>query len=224
MAVEEDDPAIGSAPTQGTAPVDGRPDVALLIATFGFFLITLDILIVNVALTRIGAELGGGTTGQQWVIDGYTLLFASLLLFAGNLSDRFGAKRAIGFGIAGLHHHLAGLRARTVHGGPDRRPLRPGSRSGGDAARVDGPDPGGVPRCGTRAKALGVWAVGGAVAAAVGPLLGGLLTTIDWRWVFWLNLPGRSGDARPPATGRPPRRTASDPVRLGRAGSRRSSG
>ena len=58
----------------------------------GFFLITLDISIVNVALAQIRAELGGGTVGQQWIIDGYTLLFAALLLFAGNLSDRIGAK------------------------------------------------------------------------------------------------------------------------------------
>jgi DHA2 family methylenomycin A resistance protein-like MFS transporter len=65
-----------------------------------FFLITLDISIVNVALAQIRAELGGGTVGQQWIIDGYTLLFAALLLFAGNLSDRIGAKKAMALGIA----------------------------------------------------------------------------------------------------------------------------
>ena len=72
--------------------------ITLLLAAAGFFLITLDILIVNVALTRIDHELGGGTVGQQWVVDGYTLLFASLLLFAGNLADRIGAKRAFNIG------------------------------------------------------------------------------------------------------------------------------
>lgn len=77
-----------------------RARLTLIIASLGFFLITLDILIVNVALTSIGKELGGGTAGLQWVIDGYTLMFAALLLFAGNLSDRIGAKRALGWGIA----------------------------------------------------------------------------------------------------------------------------
>ena len=72
----------------------------ITIASMGFFLITLDISIVNVALAQIRAELGGGTVGQQWVIDGYTLVFAALLLFAGNLSDRIGAKKAMALGIA----------------------------------------------------------------------------------------------------------------------------
>jgi MFS transporter, DHA2 family, methylenomycin A resistance protein len=79
-------------------PVGAR--ITLLLASAGFFLITLDILIVNVALTRIECELGGGTVGHQWVVDGYTLLFASLLLFAGNLADRIGAKRAFSMGVA----------------------------------------------------------------------------------------------------------------------------
>ncbi|WP_239452022.1 MFS transporter [Frondihabitans sp. PAMC 28766] len=79
-----------------------RAGRTLALASLGFFLITLDILIVNVALTRIGREFGGSTSGLQWVIDGYTLMFASLLLFAGNLSDRIGAKKAFGWGIAGF--------------------------------------------------------------------------------------------------------------------------
>src|ERR1700712_772756 len=77
-----------------------RSTIVIVIASMGFFLITLDISIVNVALARIRAELGGGIAGQQWVIDGYTLLFAALLLCAGNLSDRIGAKRALALGIA----------------------------------------------------------------------------------------------------------------------------
>src|SRR6478752_3883472 len=89
----------GSAPAvDATATSHAR--VVLLLSSLGFFLITLDILIVNVALTSIGRELGGDTAAQQWVIDGYTLMFASLLLFAGNLSDRIGAKRALGYGTA----------------------------------------------------------------------------------------------------------------------------
>src|SRR6476620_4487264 len=86
-------------------PVVGSPNgpharIVVAVASMGFFLITLDISIVNVALAQIRAELGGGTVGQQWIIDGYTLLFAALLLFAGNLSDRIGAKKAMALGIA----------------------------------------------------------------------------------------------------------------------------
>ncbi|MHB1008621.1 MAG: efflux MFS transporter permease, partial [Propionibacteriaceae bacterium] len=88
-----DDVDLASEEGLPNAPHSG---IVITLASMGFFLITLDIGIVNVALARIKADLGGGTTGQQWIIDAYTLLFACLLLFAGNLSDRVGAKRALG--------------------------------------------------------------------------------------------------------------------------------
>ncbi len=90
--------AIGS---DAVAPSSDRPGARLnlLLASLAFFLITLDIVIVNVALTTISRKLGGGTAGRQWVVDGYTLLFAALLLFASNLSDRVGARRAFGLGV-----------------------------------------------------------------------------------------------------------------------------
>jgi len=163
--------------------------IALVLGSLGFFLITLDILIVNVALSRIGHELGGGTAGQQWVIDGYTLAFAALLLFAGNLADRVGAKRAVGIG-AGLFlvasigcaaaPALGVLIAARVVQGAAAAVMLPASMA---LIREAFPDPR------ERAHALGIWAVGGAVAGAAGPLLGGLLTTIDWRLVFGINVP-----------------------------------
>jgi MFS transporter, DHA2 family, methylenomycin A resistance protein len=163
--------------------------VVLLLASLGFFLITLDILIVNVALTSIARELGGRTAALQWVIDGYTLMFASLLLFAGNLSDRIGAKRALGAGIAlfllastacAFAPTISALIAARFVQGAAAALMLPASMS---LIREGFPNPR------LRAKALGVWAVGGAVAGAVGPSLGGLLTTLDWRWVFAINLP-----------------------------------
>ena len=163
--------------------------IVITIASMGFFLITLDISIVNVALARIRADLGGDITGQQWIIDGYTLLFAALLLFAGNLSDRIGAKRALGIGIAIFTVTSAAcaraptttalVAARCVQGAGAAIML-PASMA---LVREAFPDPG------RRARALGVWAVGGAVAGLVGQPLGGLLTTYDWRWVFTINLP-----------------------------------
>nr|WP_240774010.1 MFS transporter [Plantibacter sp. M259] len=93
-----------SSPTSddGLADCAGRKPrqrLTLLLAALGFFLITLDILIVTIALTSIARDLGGTTASLQWVIDAYTVLFAALLLVAGNLSERFGAKRAFGVGI-----------------------------------------------------------------------------------------------------------------------------
>src|SRR6516165_11582218 len=69
------------------------PGFTLAAAVLGFFMITLDAVVVNVALPSIRAGLGGGLTGLQWVVDGYTLMFAALLLSAGSLSDRSGAAR-----------------------------------------------------------------------------------------------------------------------------------
>ena len=165
----------------------------LAVASLGFFLITLDILIVNVALTSISSDLGGGTSGQQWVIDSYTLLFASLLLFAGNLADRAGAKRALALGIVVFAVASGACAAALSTGalvaarfaqGAGAAILLPASMA---LVRGAFPDPR------RRARALGIWAVGGAVAGLVGQPLGGLLTTLDWRWVFLINLPVCAG-------------------------------
>lgn len=161
----------------------------ITIASMGFFLITLDISIVNVALAQIRAELGGGTVAQQWVIDGYTLLFAALLLFAGNLSDRIGAKRALALGIA-----VFGVTSAACAFAPSAAVLIAARCAQGAGAAIMLPASMSLvreafPHPGRRAKALGVWAVGGAVAGLVGQPLGGLLTTFDWRWVFSINLP-----------------------------------
>jgi DHA2 family methylenomycin A resistance protein-like MFS transporter len=161
----------------------------LALASLGFFLITLDILIVNLALPSIGHELGGSTSGLQWIIDAYTLMFASLLLFAGNLSDRIGAKQAFGWGLVGF---LAASIACAL--APDLGVLLLARVVQGSAAAIMLPSSmalirEGYPDLRERAHALGVWAVGGAVAGAVGAALGGLLTSIDWRLVFAINLP-----------------------------------
>lgn len=182
-------PPPDSRPVGIRADRDRRGQLTVLLASAGFFLITLDILIVNVALSRISDELGGGTVGQQWVVDGYTLLFASLLLFAGNLADQIGAKRAFGIGVilfgltsvaCALAPTIGTLIAARAGQGAAAALLLPASMA---LIREAFPDPAG------RARALGVWAVGGAVAAALGPLLGGVLTTLDWRWVFGVNVP-----------------------------------
>ncbi|MEZ4249617.1 MAG: MFS transporter, partial [Polyangiales bacterium] len=81
-------------------PAHAKPWRTLAAALLGFFILTLDALVVSVALPAIRADLGGGMTGLQWVMDGYTLPFAALLLFAGSLADRLGARRVFAFGLA----------------------------------------------------------------------------------------------------------------------------
>ncbi|TGY32928.1 MFS transporter [Microbacterium laevaniformans] len=169
--------------------VPAHPRTALLLGSAGSFLITLDILIVNLALPRMGAELGATTGELQWIVDGYTLLFAALLLSAGNAADRFGAKQtfAVGIVLFGITSVLCTLAPTAVvlivarcAQGVGAALMLPASMS---LIRESFPDPA------ARARALGVWAAGGAVSTAVGPILGGLLTTWDWRLVFAINIP-----------------------------------
>jgi DHA2 family methylenomycin A resistance protein-like MFS transporter len=113
---------------QATVPAPGW---SLAAALLGFFVVTLDAVIVNVALPAIRRELAGGMSGLQWVVDGYTLMFASLLRSAGPLSDRVGARRAFGAGLVvfvlasaacGLAQTLPALvAARFGRGRPLRR-------------------------------------------------------------------------------------------------------
>ena len=170
---------------------------ALAAAVLGFFMITLDAVVVNVALPSIRADLGGGITGLQWVVDGYTLPFAALMLSAGALSDRIGASRAFGGGIAvftaasfacGLSPGLPVLVAARVVQGVAASAMLPSSLA---LVRQAFPDTAESPAGGKgRARAVSLWAAGGASAVAVGPVIGGALTAAwSWRGIFFINLP-----------------------------------
>ena len=152
-------------------------------------MITLDASIVNVALPAMSRELHAGITGLQWVVDGYVLAFAALLLSAGSLSDRFGARRAYGAGLAvfiaasaacGLAPNLGTLVTARLVQGAGAAMMMPSSLSlirEGYTDRV------------RRGRALALWSLGGAVAAAAGPVAGGALTLTSWRLIFYVNLP-----------------------------------
>ncbi|MFD7292624.1 MFS transporter [Streptomyces sp. NPDC059897] len=176
--------------TEAAAPGRGGRTPALIAALLGFAVITIDVSAVNIALPGIRDDLHGGMTGLQWVADAYTLMFAGLMLSAGALSDRTGARRAyvIGtalFTVASLACALAPglgalIAARVVQGGA-AAVLMPASlaliREAYDDARQ-------------RARAVALWTVGGSVSMAAGPVLGGVLTEhVGWRAVFFLNLP-----------------------------------
>jgi len=144
--------------------------LALTAAVLGFFMVTLDAVVVNVALPSIRAGLGGGISGLQWVVDGYTLMFAALLLSAGSLSDRSGARRAFSAGLAvfvlasavcGLAPVMGALVAARFAQGAAAAVMMPASMALIGQAY---PDPA------RRARAVAVWAMGGAVASSSGPL------------------------------------------------------
>ena len=168
----------------------GSGALALTAALLGFFLVTLDASVVNVALPAMGRDLHGGLSALQWVVDGYTLAFASLMLSTGALSDRIGASRAFGAGVVvftaasvacGLAPGLAVLVAARIVQGAAASVVLPSSLA---LVRQAFPD------AARRARAISLWAAGGATAVALGPVAGGALTTAwSWRGIFFINLP-----------------------------------
>jgi MFS transporter, DHA2 family, methylenomycin A resistance protein len=176
---------------QNTSHRATRLPAIILATSLGFVLVQLDITIVNVALARIGAGLGMGIAGLQWVADAYTLAFASLLLSAGALGDRFGARRAFIAGFAlfvgaslggGLALGAATLIAARAAQGVGAALVVPSALAllnhacHNDAA--------------ARGRAIGLWTAAGSAAMAAGPVLGGLLIdTFGWRSIFLVNLP-----------------------------------
>jgi MFS transporter, DHA2 family, methylenomycin A resistance protein len=177
---------------RSAAPRDRSASKTLtLIATsIGFAVVQLDVTVVNVAVEQIGTALGGGVSGLQWVVSAYTLAFAALILTAGAIGDRIGAKRVFIAGftlftaasvVCGLAPNLGTLIAARAVQGVGAAVLVPSSLSLLNHAYHD---------AGERAKAIGFWAAGASAALAAGPLLGGILiATLGWRAIFYINLP-----------------------------------
>ncbi|MCP3723143.1 MFS transporter [Paraburkholderia sp. CNPSo 3272] len=158
--------------------------------SISYVVVILDTSIVNVALERIGASLAGGVAGLQWVVNAYTLAFASLLLSGGTLGDRLGARQVYMAGLAvftaasalcGAAPSLALLTLGRVLQGVGAALLVPASMALINGACASARE---------RAAAFGVWAGLGGVAMAAGPLLGGVLIgLVGWRSIFLLNVP-----------------------------------
>jgi MFS transporter, DHA2 family, methylenomycin A resistance protein len=164
--------------------------VVLIVMCIGYFLVLLDVTIVNVALPSIGSELHASVSGLQWVVDGYALALASLMLAGGTTGDLHGHKRVVlsgllVFGIGSLGCGLAPgtgalVGARVVQG-TGAALLLPGTLAVISHA---------FPKPAEQAKAIGAWAGIGSVALPAGPLLGGLLIQgLGWRSVFLINVP-----------------------------------
>ncbi|MDQ2837749.1 MAG: MFS transporter [Actinomycetota bacterium] len=176
-----------------TAPQAGpdKPQVAALLAIcIGFFMVSLDATVVNVALPNLEHGFRIGVSGLQWVVDAYTLTFAALLLSAGALGDRRGPKAIfqLGLTVFFLASALCGLAPSAslvilgrIAQGIGAALLVSTSLALLQAVYTDPKD---------RARAFGVWGGVGGVAVATGPVLGGLLVDLfDWRAVFFINLP-----------------------------------
>jgi len=149
----------------------------------------LDGTVVNIALPRLGRELGADFADLQWVVNGYTLALASLILLGGSLGDRLGRRRVftvgvVWFTVASLLCAAAPsvgfLVAARLLQGVGGALLVPGSLAMLQASFH--PD--------DRARAIGAWSGLGGVTAAAGPFLGGwLVDAASWRWIFLLNVP-----------------------------------
>ncbi|MDB5392719.1 MAG: Drug resistance transporter, EmrB/QacA subfamily [Rhodospirillales bacterium] len=164
----------------------------IIVATsFGFVVSQLDVTIVNVALASMGTALPASVSGLQWVVDAYALLFASLLLSAGALGDRLGAKRVYiaGFVLFAMASLACGVApnaaalvvARAVQGIGASALVPPSlallAHACGDNAKV-------------RARAIGLWTAAGGISIAAGPVTGGfLIGWFGWRSIFLVNLP-----------------------------------
>jgi EmrB/QacA subfamily drug resistance transporter len=160
-----------------------------LIVCVGVFMSSLDLFIVNIAFPAIGRHFGGASLSSlSWILSGYAIVLAALLVPAGRWADAFGRKRAflLGLGIfvaastacalAPSVGFLIAARVVQAAGGALMLPTSLGLM---------------LPEFGPHERhiAIGVWAATGGIAAAAGPPLGGLLVQADWRWVFLVNVP-----------------------------------
>lgn len=164
--------------------------------SLSYVVVILDTSIVNIALARIAATLGSDVSGLQWVVNAYTLTFASLLLTGGLLGDRLGAKNvymtglllfAAASAVCGAAPDLPTLVTARVLQGVGAALLVPCSLSLIST---------GYPDATERAGAISIWAGCGGVAMAAGPLAGGLLIHwFGWRSIFFVNVPLAMGGA-----------------------------
>jgi EmrB/QacA subfamily drug resistance transporter len=164
--------------------------IAAVVACLCSFMVVMDGAIVNVALPAMRADLSLSTIGQQWVVDAYLLALGGFMLLAARASDIYGRRAILQSGLiiftlASLVGGLASdgmtlLAARAVQG------LGASALATSTLAVIISVYPKGV----ARERAISFWAASGAIAAAFGVIIGGVLvSTLNWRWVMFVNVP-----------------------------------
>jgi EmrB/QacA subfamily drug resistance transporter len=167
-----------------------RKGIILVTCCLSLLIVSMDATIVNVAVPNIRTDLGASASQLQWVIDIYTLVLASLLLLSGATADRFGRRRTfqIGLTVFALGSLLCSLapnietlilaRMLQAIGGSMLNPVAMSIITQVFTGKVE------------RARAIGVWGGVVGISMALGPIVGGLLIElVNWRAVFWINLP-----------------------------------
>ncbi|MDX6230541.1 MAG: hypothetical protein QOI76_3931 [Frankiales bacterium] len=160
----------------------------LFAAVLGSGIALIDGTVVNIALPTLGKALHADFGALQWTVNGYTLTLAAFILVGGSFGDRFGRRKVFVIGIAwfgiasllcGLAQNITELVLARMLQGIGGALLTPGSLALISASfkQTD------------RGRAIGAWSGLGGIAAAIGPLLGGVLVPISWRLVFLINLP-----------------------------------
>ncbi|MBV8464007.1 MAG: MFS transporter [Acidimicrobiales bacterium] len=173
----------------GTGEGIGSPRQVLLIVCAGVVLASLDLFIVNVALPQIARDLGARNLGElSWVLNGYAIVYASLLVFFGRLADRYRRDRGFLLGVVVFTAASAACAASTSVG------MLVGFRlvQAAGAALLTPTSLGLVLAAypaERRAGAVRAWTATGGIAAALGPVVGGLLVAVSWRLVFLVNVP-----------------------------------
>lgn len=167
----------------------GNPWAVLSVLCLGFFMVLLDLTIVNIAIPSIIVGLHAGLDQILWVLNAYTLTYAVLLITAGRLGDRFGQRNMFTVGLAlftvssavcGLAQDPTQLILARIVQGVGGALLTPQTLA--ILTTIFPPERRGV--------AFGVWGAVAGVATITGPVLGGALVTyLDWRWIFYVNVP-----------------------------------
>lgn len=165
-----------------------RPAFVAVLVSVGLFVAQLDLLIVNIAFPELQRDFATDLTSLSWVLNAYAIVFAALLVPFGRWADRAGRKRAflLGLGVftvasavcaaAPSVEVLVGARIAQAAGAAMLMPASLGLLLA-------------VFPVEKRAAAIGLWAAVGGIAAASGPVVGGVLVELSWRWVFLVNIP-----------------------------------
>src|SRR5689334_24083668 len=170
--------------------VENRRVTAVVgVLSLAVFMSSLDLLIVNLAFPYISRDYPGTSLSSlSWVLNAYTIVFAAVLVPAGRWADRIGRRRLFSGGlllfsfgsvVCGVAPGVAALIAARVIQAAGAGAMVPASLS---LLLAVVPAP-------VRPRALGAWSALGALGAALGPVIGGLLVQANWRWVFWINVP-----------------------------------